>query len=83
MGGKPRLDLEIGKSSIELRIEPVDDRGRHTSCSIGDGLRGKQLVGPHGHWETITLVVGLRHDGMVAMARFVRGASNSGRYDRG
>jgi transposase len=26
------------------------------------------LVGsvPHGHWKTITLVVGLRHDGMVA-----------------
>jgi hypothetical protein len=21
---------------------------------------------PHGHWKTITLVAGLRHDGMVA-----------------
>jgi hypothetical protein len=35
-------------------------------------LRGRcprgELVGsvPHGHWKTITLVVGLRHDGMVA-----------------
>jgi transposase len=30
--------------------------------------RGERLVGsvPHGHWKTITLVVGLRHDGMVA-----------------
>jgi DDE superfamily endonuclease len=29
---------------------------------------GERLVGfvPHGHWKTITLVVGLRHDGMVA-----------------
>jgi transposase len=30
--------------------------------------RGERLVGsvPHGHWKTITLVAGLRHDGMVA-----------------
>ena len=30
--------------------------------------RSKRLVGsvPHGHWKTITLVAGLRHDGMVA-----------------
>jgi hypothetical protein len=30
--------------------------------------RGERLVAsvPHGHWKTITLVAGLRHDGMVA-----------------
>ena len=30
--------------------------------------RGERLIGrvPHGHWTTITLVAGLRHDGMVA-----------------
>src|SRR5947209_8742267 len=30
--------------------------------------RGERLVGfvPHGHWKTITLVAGLRQDGMVA-----------------
>jgi hypothetical protein len=30
--------------------------------------RGGRLVAsvPHGHWKTITLVAGLRHDGMVA-----------------
>ena len=30
--------------------------------------RGGRLIGhaPHGHWKTITLVVGLRNDGMVA-----------------
>jgi transposase len=30
--------------------------------------RGQRLIGrvPHGHWKTITLVAGLRHDGMVA-----------------
>lgn len=30
--------------------------------------RGERLIGrvPHGHWKTITLVAGLRHDGMVA-----------------
>ena len=30
--------------------------------------RGERLVGsvPHGHWKTITLVAGLRHDRMVA-----------------
>src|SRR6266480_5766352 len=29
--------------------------------------RGERLVGfvPHGHWKTITLVAGLRQDGMV------------------
>ena len=31
--------------------------------------RGERLVGsvPPGHWKTITLVAGLRHDGMVAL----------------
>ena len=30
--------------------------------------RGERLVGsvPHGHWKTITLVAGLRHDAIVA-----------------
>jgi transposase len=30
--------------------------------------RGERLIGhaPHGHWKTMTLVAGLRHDGMVA-----------------
>jgi transposase len=30
--------------------------------------RGERLLGsvPHGHWKTITLVAGLRHDGVVA-----------------
>jgi transposase len=30
--------------------------------------RGERLVGsvPHGHWKTVTLVAGLRHDGIVA-----------------
>src|ERR1700758_2355243 len=30
--------------------------------------RGERLVAsvPHGHWETITFVAGLRHDGIVA-----------------
>jgi hypothetical protein len=30
--------------------------------------RGERLIAsvPHGHWKTITLVAGLRHDGIVA-----------------
>ena len=34
----------------------------------GRSLRGQRLVGyvPQGHWKTITLVAGLRDDGMVA-----------------
>lgn len=69
------------------RLVFIDETATSTSLVRLRGRcpRGERLVGsvPHGHWKTITLVVGLRHDGMVAMARFVRGASNSGRYDRG
>ena len=34
----------------------------------GRAPRGQRLVGfvPHGHWKTITLVAGLRHDAVVA-----------------
>src|SRR2546425_6284904 len=34
----------------------------------GRCCRGERLVAsvPHGHWKTITLVAGLRHDGIVA-----------------
>ena len=34
----------------------------------GRCARSERLIGsvPHGHWKTITLVAGLRHDGIVA-----------------
>jgi transposase len=34
----------------------------------GRSPRGERLIGrqPHGHWQTVTFVAGLRHSGMVA-----------------
>jgi hypothetical protein len=52
------------------RLVFIDETATSTSLVRLRGRcpRGERLVGsvPHGHWKTITLVVGLRHDGMVA-----------------
>ena len=52
------------------RLVFIDETATSTSLVRLRGRcpRGDRLVGsvPHGHWKTITLVVGLRHDGMVA-----------------
>src|SRR5438876_5284946 len=52
------------------RLVLIDETATSTSLVRLRGRcpRGERLVGsvPHGHWKTITLVVGLRHDGMVA-----------------
>jgi transposase len=47
----------------------------------GRSLRGQRLVGyvPQGHWKTITLVAGLRDDGMVAPL-VIDGAMNGPRF---
>lgn len=44
----------------------------------GRSPRGERLIGrqPHGHWQTVTFVAGLRHDGMVAP--FVLGGAMTG-----
>lgn len=44
----------------------------------GRSPRGERLIGrqPHGHWQTLTFVAGLRHDGMVAP--FVLGGAMTG-----
>src|SRR2546430_2489623 len=51
------------------RLVFIDETATSTSLVRLRGRcpRGERLVGsvPHGHWKTITLVVGLRHDGMV------------------
>ncbi|TMJ95792.1 MAG: hypothetical protein E6G77_20055, partial [Alphaproteobacteria bacterium] len=43
---------------------------RHRVGELAAGSVAKHVAvdqeAPHGHWKTITLVVGLRHDGMVA-----------------
>ena len=54
------------------RLVFIDETAATTTTSLvrlrGRCRWGERLVGsvPHGHWKTITLVVGLRHDGMVA-----------------
>ena len=52
------------------RLVFIDETATSTSLVRLRGRcpRGERLVGsvPHGHWKTITLVVGLRYDGMVA-----------------
>jgi hypothetical protein len=52
------------------RLVFIDETATSTSLVRLRGRcpREERLVGsvPHGHWKTITLVVGLRHDGMVA-----------------
>jgi hypothetical protein len=50
------------------RLVFIDETATSTSLVRLRGRcpRGERLVGTHGHWKTITLVVGLRHDGMVA-----------------
>jgi len=52
------------------RLVFIDETATSTSLVRLRGRcpRGERLVGsvPHGHWKTITLVVGLRHDRMVA-----------------
>src|SRR6266481_577494 len=56
------------------RLVFIDETATSTSLVRLRGRcpRGGRLVGsvPHGHWKTITLVVGLRHDGTVAGCRF-------------
>lgn len=52
------------------RLVFIDETATSTNMGRlrGRCSRGERLVGfvPHGHWKTITLVAGLRHDGMVA-----------------
>jgi transposase len=52
------------------RLVFIDETAVNTKMVrlTGRCRRGERLVGsvPHGHWKTITLVAGLRHDGMVA-----------------
>jgi len=47
----------------------------------GRGPRGERVIGlvPQGRWKTITLVAGLRHDGMVAPL-VVDGAMNGATF---
>lgn len=48
----------------------IDESGFATGMTrrYGRSPRGRRLVAavPHGHWQTSTLIAGLRHDGIVA-----------------
>ena len=52
------------------RLVFIDETGASTKMVRLRGRchRSERLVGsvPHGHWKTISLVAGLRHDGIVA-----------------
>jgi len=52
------------------RLVFVDETATSTNMARrrGRAPRGERLIGrvPQGHWQTITFVAGLRHDGMVA-----------------
>src|SRR5437660_8027296 len=52
------------------RLVFIDETATSTNMVRPRGrcCRGERLVAsvPHGHWKTITLVAGLRHDGIVA-----------------
>ena len=52
------------------RLVFIDETAANTNMVRLGGRcpRGERLIGsvPHGHWKTITLVAGLRHDAIVA-----------------
>src|SRR5208283_1516871 len=52
------------------RLVFVDETATSTNMARQRGrcARGLRLIGrvPQGHWQTVTFVAGLRHDGMVA-----------------
>ena len=52
------------------RLVFLDETAVNTKMArlYGRNRRGERLVGraPHGHWQTLTFVAGLRHDAMVA-----------------
>ena len=62
------------------RLVFIDETAVTTNMVRGWGRspRGVELIGrvPHGHWQTLTFVAGLRHDKMVAPMVF-EGAMNA------
>ena len=68
---RKRARWKARQGSIDLRrLVFLDETWAKTNMAPlrGWGLRGKRLIGhaPFGHWNTMTFVAALRHDGIVA-----------------